>query len=560
MDTFSAAARSANLERMAREPFDVLVIGGGITGAGVALDAAARGYSVALVERNDFASGTSSKSTKLAHGGIRYLPQFDFALVHEALIERGLMLENVPFLVRPIRFVLPIYKQDRHPVGLPVTLPGGLGTGLVLDIGLWLYDLLAGKHNIARHKRIKREEALKLAPSLIPDGLKEAFLYYDAQLDDARLTLTTLRTAARWNAAIANHAEVIGFDRQDGRLTAAAVRDRLTGQEFALRARHFVNAGGIFAERVEALTGEEPQIEVQPSKGVHLVVSRERVRVREDAIVLPETEDQRLIFVIPWETRAIIGTTDTGGGDLDHPVASEEDIAYLLRHVNRYLNINLTQEHVLSTYAGYRPLVRSRDKRQGKQLSRTHAVIESKVGLVSIVGGKLTTWRRMAQDTVDRLAERDQKPLIHPTEKLPLLGAERWKEVSIELQRRGEKMRLSGEVIEHLGFYYGSEALDILDLIEQDPSLGQPLVGDLPYLRAEVVHSSRAEMALTLEDMLARRTRIAIEDHLHGVEVAEQVAELMAVQLGWSPGQMREQINAYRAWAGKEGLPEKVGV
>ncbi len=560
MDTFSAAARSANLERMAREPFDVFVIGGGITGAGVALDAATRGYSVALVERNDFASGTSSKSTKLAHGGIRYLPQFDFALVHEALIERGRMLENVPFLVRPIRFVLPIYKQDRHPVGLPVTLPGGFGTGLVLDIGLWLYDLLAGKHNIARHKRIKREEALKLAPALIPAGLKEAFLYYDAQLDDARLTLTTLRTAARWNAAIANHAEVISFDKEDGRLATATVRDRLTGRAFALRARHFVNAGGIFAERVEALTGEEPQIEVQPSKGVHLVVSREQVRVREDAIVLPETEDQRLIFVIPWETRAIIGTTDTGSGDLDHPVASEEDIAYLLRHVNRYLNINLTQEHVLSTYAGYRPLVRSRDKRQGKQLSRTHAVIESKVGLVSIVGGKLTTWRRMAQDTVDRLAERDQKPLIHPTEKLPLLGAERWKEVSIELQRRGEKMRLSGEVIEHLGFYYGSEALDILDLIEQDPSLGQPLVGDLPYLRAEVVHSSRAEMALTLEDMLARRTRIAIEDHLRGVEVAEQVAELMALQLGWSPGQTREQINAYRAWAGKEGLPEKVTV
>ncbi|HEY7127036.1 MAG TPA: glycerol-3-phosphate dehydrogenase/oxidase [Ktedonobacterales bacterium] len=560
MDTFSAASRTANLERMAQEPFDVLVIGGGITGAGVALDAATRGYSVALVERNDFASGTSSKSTKLAHGGIRYLPQFDFALIHEALIERGRMLENAPFLVRPIRFVLPIYQQDRHPVGLPVTLPGGLGIGLVLDIGLWLYDLLAGKHNIARHQRINRQEALKLAPSLQPEGLKEAFLYYDAQLDDARLTLSTLRTAARWNAAVANHAEVIGFEQKGGWLSAARVRDRLTGREFSLQARHFVNAGGVFAERIEALTGAEPQIEVQPSKGAHLVVLRKQVRVLDDAIVLPETEDQRIVFVIPWESRALIGTTDTSGGDLDHPVASDEDIAYLLRHVNRYLDVRLTREHVLSTYAGYRPLVRSRDKTQGKNLSRTHAVIESKLGLISIVGGKLTTWRRMAQDTVDRLALRDNRSLVHPTEHLPLLGAECWQEARMELQRRGEKMGLGEASIEHLGLYYGSEALNILDLIDQDRKLGQPLVADLPYLRAEVVHACRVEMTLTLEDMLARRTRIAIEDHLRGVEVAAEVAHLMAVHLGWSAGQKREQVSAYRAWASKEGLAEAASV
>src|SRR5579859_5399297 len=273
MDMLSAAARSENLERMARERFDVLVIGGGITGAGVALDAATRGYSVALVERNDFASGTSSKSTKLAHGGIRYLPQFDFALIHEALVERGLMLENVPFLVRPVGFVLPMYQGDRHPVGLPVTLPFGVGNGLILNIGLYLYDALAGKRNIHRHRRINRKEALKLAPSLRPEGLREAFTYYDAQLDDAQLTVVSMRTAARWNAVIANHAEVIGFQKQDGKLSAAQVRDKLTGREIAVQARHFVNAGGIFAERIEALTGADPQIQVQPSKGVHLVVS-----------------------------------------------------------------------------------------------------------------------------------------------------------------------------------------------------------------------------------------------------------------------------------------------
>jgi glycerol-3-phosphate dehydrogenase len=560
MENFSAAARSANLERMARELFDVLVIGGGITGAGVALDAAARGYSVALVERNDFASGTSGKSTKLAHGGIRYLPQFDFALVHEALTERGLMLENVPFLVRPIGFVLPIYASDRHPVGLPVTLPFGWGIGLVLNIGLWLYDVMAGKRNIKRHQHISRAKALSMAPSLVADGLKEAFVYYDAQLDDARLTLAGLRTAARWNAAIANHAEVIGFERTDGKLSGAQVRDKLTGKEFTVRARHIVNAGGVFAERIEALTGDKPHIQVQPSKGVHLVFDRKDIRLLDKAIVLPETEDGRLIFVIPWESRAVVGTSDTEGGDLDHPVATEADVAYLLKYVNRYLNVNLTPHHVLSTYAGYRPLVKSRDQSQGKNLSRTHAVIESPSGLVSIVGGKLTTWRLMGQDTIDHLAKRDHQPLRHPTEHLPLLGAERWQETARELERRGSALGLSTEVRDHLGFYYGSEALTILDLIEHDCSLGEPLIADLPYLRAEVVHASRSEMALTLEDMLARRLRIAIEDGQRGVEIAEQIAELMGLQLGWSAGQRREQVQAYRTWAGKEGLPEAVNV
>jgi glycerol-3-phosphate dehydrogenase len=560
MDNFSAQARSSNLDRMAREQFDVLVIGGGITGAGVALDAATRGYSVALVERNDFASGTSSKSTKLAHGGIRYLPQFDFALVHEALTERGLMLENVPFLVRPLGFVLPIYVGDRHPVGLPITLPFGLGIGLELNIGLWMYDVMAGKRNIARHEWISRARALSLAPSLKADGLKEAFTYYDGQLDDVRLTVTGLRTAAQWNAAIANHAEVIGFERTNGKLSGAQVRDKLTGREFVVQARHMVNAGGIFAERIEALTGDEPKIQVQPSRGIHLVFDRRDVPLLAMAVVLPETEDGRILFVIPWESRVLVGTTDTGGGDLDHPVATDDEIAYLIRHVNRYLDVYLTRGQVLSTYAGYRPLVRSRDQNQGKDLSRTHAIIESDSGMVSIVGGKLTTWRLMGQDTVDHLARRDGLPLRHPTEHLPLLGAERWQETRLELKHRAGLLGLKAEIQEHLGFYYGSESLAILDLIEHDRSLGESLVADLPYLRAEVVHAARREMALTLEDTLARRLRIAIEARQRGIEVAEQVASLMALQLGWSAGQQREQIEAYRTWAGREGLPEEISV
>jgi glycerol-3-phosphate dehydrogenase len=560
METFSVAARGEHLDRMAREPFDVLVIGGGITGAGVALDAATRGYSVALVERGDFASGTSSKSTKLAHGGIRYLPQFDFALVHEALVERGLMLENVPFLVRPIGFVLPMYRGERHPVGLPVTLPGGFGNSWVLDIGLYLYDALAGHRNIQRHRRISRAQALKLAPGLKPEGLRNAFTYYDAQLDDARLTLIGLRTAARWNAAIANHAEVIGFQQEQGKLSAALVRDKLTGREFALRARHFVNAGGIWAEQVEALGGGEVHLDVQPSKGVHLIVARDRLRMGEMAIVLPQTEDDRILFVVPWEGRAIIGTTDTGSGDLDHPAASEEDIEYLIRHVNHYLDVNLTRDDIISTFAGYRPLVRSRDKAQRKDLSRTHAILENPNGLVSIVGGKLTTWRRMGQDTVDRLARRDHLPIKHPTEHLPLLGAERWQAALQALPRRGSALGLEADTIEHLSQYYGSEALGLLDMIDADASLAKRIVPDLPFIRAEVVHACRAEMALTLEDMLARRTRIAIEDRQRGIEVAQDVADMMALQLGWSAGQKREQISAYRAWAGKEGSAEAASV
>ncbi|HEY7349101.1 MAG TPA: glycerol-3-phosphate dehydrogenase/oxidase [Ktedonobacterales bacterium] len=560
METFSAAARGEYLERMAREPFDVLVIGGGITGAGVALDAATRGYSVALVERSDFASGTSSKSTKLAHGGIRYLPQFDFGLIHEALVERGLMLENVPFLVRPMGFVLPMYQGDRHPVGLPVTLPGGIGNSWVLDIGLHLYDALAGRRNIQRHRRISQAEALRLAPALKPEKLRNAFTYYDAQLDDARLTLVGLRTAARWNAAIANHAEVIGFQQRDGKLSAAQVRDKLTGRELTIQARHFVNAGGVWAERIEALTGGAAQIEVQPSKGVHLVVSRERLRLEEMAIVLPQTEDNRILFVIPWEGRAIIGTTDTGAGDLDHPTTSQEDIEYLIRHVNRYLDVHLTQDDVVSTFAGYRPLVRSRDKTQGKNLSRTHAILEHPNGLISIVGGKLTTWRRMGQDTVDHLARRDHLPIRHPTEHLLLLGAERWSEAAEELSRRARALGLGADIVEHLGLYYGGEALAVLDLIDHDASLARRIVPDLPYIRAEAPYACRAEMALKLEDMMERRTRLAIEDRQRGADVAGDVAKLMALQLGWSAGQKREQINAYRAWVGKEELSEQAPV
>jgi glycerol-3-phosphate dehydrogenase len=529
---------------MATETFDVLVIGGGITGLGVALDAAARGYSVALVEKGDFGSSTSSKSTKLLHGGIRYLPQFDFALVHEALVERGALLRNAPYLARPIPFLLPLYADAKKPLGVPFTPPRGAGLGLMLETGLTLYDALALGGGFPRHKRISVEQALNLAPKLRGEGLKDAFIYYDGQTNDTRLGIAVLRTATQFGAAITNYTAATGFTKNGGKLSGAHVHDLLSGRDLTIAARHVVNAGGIFAERIAALTGDPSDVAVAPSKGIHLVVAAEKVGVSQAAIVLPETEDDRLLFIVPWEGRAVIGTTDTGEGDLDHPEASAQDIDYLIRHVNRFLNVNLTRGDLISVYAGYRPLVRSR-ARPAANLSRSHVVLQEPNGMVIIVGGKLTTYRRMAQDTVDVLARRDGMPLGRPTEKLPLAGAINWKRTRVTLAERCDDLGLDSDIETSLAFNYGSHALAILDLVAAQPELGARLTPDLPYIRAEVIYACREEMALRLDDALARRMRIELEDQVRGVGVATQVAGLMAGELGWAPSEIAAQVEGY---------------
>jgi len=546
MEPLAATARAAYLEQLARDQFDVLVIGGGITGAGVALDAAARGYRVALVEKADFASGTSSKSTKLAHGGIRYLPQFDFAMIHEGVVERGLMVRHAPFLVRPQPFVIPVYEDMHWPSSLPIRPRTAFGLDLLLDIGLWMYDLMAGRLNIGRHKRISAEKTVERAPKLRSRGLKKALLYYDAQTNDAQLTVTLLRTAAQFGAVVTNYTEVTSFTRANGKLNGAVVRDVLTNQQLTISARHIINATGVFSEQVVALTGDESKATIEPSKGIHLVVDRERLRISDTAVVLPETEDGRILYVIPWQSRAIIGTTDTGSGNLDDPQAGPEDIAYLIRHINQYLEVNLTNDDILSVYAGYRPLVKSRGARAA-DLSRTHVVLQEVNGMVTIVGGKLTTYRRMAQDTVDVLAKRDGMPISQPTKNLLLAGAIGWRDARREIEARGQQLGLAPDIIEHLEFNFGSHARSILDLIEKDESLRERLVLDLPYVRAEVVYACRAEMAMTLEDMLARRTRIILEDGARGASIAPQVASLMARELGWSSDQTNSQVEQYRA-------------
>jgi glycerol-3-phosphate dehydrogenase len=547
MEPLAATARAAYHERLAQDQFDVLVIGGGITGAGVALDAVCRGYQVALVEKADFASGTSSKSTKLAHGGIRYLPQFDFPLIHEGVVERGLLVRHAPFLVRPQPFVIPVYEQMPWPSSLPVRPRTDVGLDLVLDIGLWMYDLMAGRLNIGRHKRVSAGETLRRAPKLRRSGLKKALLYYDAQTNDAQLTVTVLRTAAQFGAVVTNYTQVTGFTRdKNGKLNGAVVCDVLTGRQVTVSARHIINATGVFAEQVASLTGEESKATVEPSKGIHLVVAGERLGITKTAVVLPETEDGRILYIIPWSARAIIGTTDTGTGDLDDPQASPADIAYLMKHVNQYLEVNLTEDDLLSVYAGYRPLVKSRGARAA-ELSRTHVVLQEVNGMVTIVGGKLTTYRRMAQDTVDVLAKRDGMPLSHPTRNLLLSGAIGWRKARSEIEARARQLGVAADIVEHLEFNFGSHARTVLDLIEEEQSLRERLMPDLPYIRAEVVYACHAEMAMTLEDMLARRTRLILEDGARGAAIAPQVAAMMARELGWSSDQTNSQVEQYRA-------------
>src|SRR5437764_1962268 len=388
---------------------------------------------------------------------------------------------------------------------------------------------------------------MKLAPGLVTENLKEGFIYYDGQTNDTRLTMAILRTAAQYGATIANYAGVTSFVSEKGKVTGAHVRDYLGDQELVVRARHIVNATGVFSEQVEALTDAGSQVQVEPSKGVHLVFSREDVKLGNDAVVLPETDDKRILFLVPWESRAVFGTTDTGSGDLDHPIASQDDIAYLLHHLNGYLSVNLTADDIISVYAGYRPLLRSRSSEHATaKLSRTHAVLRNPSGLVTIVGGKLTTYRRMAQDTVDVLSRRDGSTPIHPTQNLPLQGSAGWLARQRDVEIKGLALGLSTQTIKHLR-NYGSEALALLKLVEDDIELGRHLIDDLPYIRAEVIYACRHEMAMTPYDVLARRTSIMLEDRERGLGALDDVVSLMANEHNWTSEQQQLMGDTFRS-------------
>jgi glycerol-3-phosphate dehydrogenase len=521
-------AREAALARLADETFDVLVVGGGITGAGVALDAASRGLHTALVERRDFASGTSSKSSKMVHGGLRYLNQRDYRLVYEALRERQRLLRNAPHLVKPLPFLIPLY--------------GGKTIAKALNSALWMYDLTGGLRIGKRHRRISPDDTIGHMPTLRREGLAAGFEYYDAQADDARLTLSIVRTAVLDHGAVAaNYAGVTDLLKDgNGRLTGARV-----GQ-FDIRASVVVNATGVWADQVRGLDEGHNPGTLRPAKGIHLSVPWDKVRC-DIAVVIPVLKDKRSIFVVPWGNRVYVGTTDTDyEGSLDLPVCTPDDVRYLLDAVNRFLTEPLSADDVLGTWAGLRPLVRDARSDRTADLSRRHSVLRSPSGLVTILGGKLTTYRGMAADAVDAAVDVLGRGGRSRTAHLRLRGAEGFDGVNDE----------------HLAGRYGGEARTVQAMIAADPDLGRPLVPSLPYLRAEAVYAARYEMAHTLDDVLSRRTRALLLARDGSAAVAADVAALVAPELGWDATEVARQVGGFRALAASErtaaGLSETV--
>lgn len=509
----------------------MIVVGGGITGAGVALDAATRGLSVALVEKRDFASGTSSRSSKLIHGGLRYLEQRDFALVHEALHERALLLETVaPHLVESVPFLFPLRHKgwERAYVGA----------------GIGLYDALAGRHAaVPRHRHLSHSAALDLAPALRPDALVGAIRYFDAQTDDARFVVALLRTAVANGAVAMSGARVEAVSSSQDGLRELRLHDTEEGDHLTARGRVVVNATGIWSAELERLAGVESPVRVRASKGVHIMVPRDRL---DASVALILRTERSVLLVLPWGAHWIIGTTDTEWKfDRDHPAASHADIRYLLDRVNAVLSRPLKEEDVIGVYAGLRPLV-DRDDSDTTALSREHVVRRPAPGLVTVAGGKYTTYRVMARDAVDAAAiELGEQVDGSRTDQVPLLGAEGLTTARGRASRHPAAMKLSEQAIGHLVGRYGALATVLLDMVQERPELGLPIPGAESYLMVEAAYAVEAEGALRLDDILTRRTRISIEAEDRGRAAAQPVAREMASTLGWSSRELRAEVDRY---------------
>ncbi|MFT3899528.1 MAG: glycerol-3-phosphate dehydrogenase [Gordonia sp. (in: high G+C Gram-positive bacteria)] len=519
-------------ERLGSEQFDIVVIGGGVVGVGSALDAATRGLRVALVEARDIASGTSSRSSKMFHGGLRYLEQLEFGLVREALRERELSLRLLaPHLVRPLPFLYPLTKR--------------VWERPYVTAGLFLYDQMGGAKSVPGQRHVTRSGALRAAPALKRNSLVGGIRYYDTVVDDARHSLTVARTAAQYGAVIRTSTQVVGFLREADRVMGVQVRDSDTGKVTDVRAHCVINAAGVWTDEVQALSKERGHFTVRASKGVHIVVPRDRI-VSETAIILRTANS--VLFVIPWETHWIIGTTDTDWNlDLAHPAATRKDIDYILERVNEVLVSPLTHDDIEGVYAGLRPLLAGEDD-QTSALSREHAVATVAPGLISIAGGKYTTYRVMGADAVD--ACNDFIPTrVAPsiTERVPLLGADGYYALINQCEHLGEKYGLHPYRIRRLLHRYGSLIDDVMRYAEEDPTLLQPLEAAPQYLRLEMVYAVRNEAALHLEDLLARRTRISIEYAHRGVDCAQEVADLVAPILGWSKKTTAAEVANYVA-------------
>jgi glycerol-3-phosphate dehydrogenase len=514
--------RDRMIDALGSGPWDVLVIGGGATGLGVAVDAQTRGYRTLLLEAHDFAKGTSSRSTKLVHGGVRYLQQGNVALVLEALRERGLMFRNAPHLVQNLAFVVPQYRWWEGPF---------------YGIGLKLYDRLAGKLNIARSRVLDRETTIERIPNVETDGLLGGVQYHDAQFDDARMAVALARTAVDHGAIVVNYMPVVGLAKRGSMVAGVLAEDRETGRRFELHASVVVNATGVFSDSIRRLDSSDIEPMLAPSQGVHLVLDR-GFQPSDTAIMVPQTDDGRVLFVIPWHGRVLVGTTDTAVDRIDvEPKPLREEIEFILRNAARYLERQPAESDILSCFAGLRPLVQEGSvRRSTKSISREHSVIVSESGLVTIVGGKWTTYRKMAQDTVDDAAEvggLPERPCV--TEDLPLHGAVK-----------------PGSAIAHPEphmRFYGSEAARVRALMEEEPRGRELLHPNLPYRRGEVLWAVRREMARTVEDVLSRRTRSLLLDARAAREVAPEVALLIAAELKRDPTWVAGQVADFDALA-----------
>jgi glycerol-3-phosphate dehydrogenase len=532
---FSARTRAEALARFQADTFDIAIIGGGITGAGIARDAAQRGLAVALLEKGDFASGTSSKSSRMIHGGLRYLRQRHVHLVRESLVERGVLLRLAPHLVHPMPYLLPVYE-------------GGANKRFVLRAGLTAYDLLAGRRRLQRHRSLSREALERAEPAIRTDGLQGGFRYFDCLVNDARLTLATARSAARDHAAVASYVEATGVLSEGGRVTGVHFTDRLNGTTGTLRAHVVVAAAGPWTDQVRALAGAPPIL--RPTKGIHVVVGHARLPVS-NAVAFAFRD--RMLFAVPYGDYTYIGTTDTDyPGDPGQARVETDDVAYVIEAANSAFTVDLSPDDVLSTWAGVRPLVY--EEGTPSDVGRDYEIQVGPEGFITIAGGKLTTYRAMAEDLVDGVVRQEARRLggARPpcrTASTTLPGGdldrfERYREATAAALEEG--WGLSRQVAYHLPDTYGTEYLKVLAYARHSPDLLRPLAPDVPVLAAEAIYAVEEEMALTLEDFMARRTDLMLFEPQHGLEAAGRAAALMGEALGWGRRQRHEQIERYR--------------
>lgn len=543
---FSVSTRSADLTEAAAGELDVLVVGMGATGAGVALDAASRGLSVLVVDMGDLASGTSSKSSKLVHGGLRYLENYEFGLVREGVLERQLLLRLAPHLVRPMDFLYPVWPDTAR--------------RRLLGLGLSTYDVFALANvgtgsAVRRHQRLDAAEAIALAPALADSELSYSYLYGDCATDDARLVLSVVQAARRFGALVATHTEVTGLVKDPaGRVCGAHLRDRLGNRDLQIRARHVVNATGVWVDKLQGL--EEPgraQV-VQPSKGVHIVVPQSRLPLLETSVLLPSKQgDGRSMFAIPWGRQTILGTTDTPyDGDLEDLSLTQADLDYVLAAGNAVFRRNLAAEDALGAWAGVRPLLRSGDSDSMSDISRRHTLVEGAAGMLTITGGKLTTYRRMAKDVVDAIVARDGRKARCRTEDIMISGSLPLPTVLAETRAGAATLGLDSEVADSLVHQTGQQASDVLSLVASDASLGAALSPHCPHIAAEVVHAARTEGAATLEDVYARRMRLSLRERDAGLPGALTAALLLATETGRDQSWARAQVADYAEAVGRE--------